>query len=292
MNTATTLIATLGTEPQVVTATLDLLFQMGEKVDEVVVVHTHSSDPRITKAIRILEEAFEDDQNKRGIHLNLLPVGDDRGIVADDVRSPNETQAFFRTLYKRVRIAKHAGRKIHISIAGGRKTMAVFAMVTAQLLFDENDRLWHLYSEGDFLESKRLWPGSDDIVQLIPIPVILWSNISPVFVELSDIEDPFEAAERFQHLKLQEKLEKTRAYLLGVLSGAEYRVVSLFVTEGLSDNELAERLFLSPRTVEQHLRSAYAKAANHWELSSVTRAQLIALLNWYFVAPESENLRA
>lgn len=36
------LVATLGTQPQVVTIALDLLLRRGERVDEVVVIHTSS----------------------------------------------------------------------------------------------------------------------------------------------------------------------------------------------------------------------------------------------------------
>jgi hypothetical protein len=56
--------------------------------------------------------------------------------------------------------------QVHLSIAGGRKTMAVFGMTAAQLLFDEHDRLWHLFSGGEFLVSKRLYPQPGDEVRL------------------------------------------------------------------------------------------------------------------------------
>jgi DNA-binding CsgD family transcriptional regulator len=52
----------------------------------------------------------------------------------------------------------------------------------------------------------------------------------------------------------------------------------LLVRDGLSQNEIAEHLSLSPRTVEQHLRSAYRKAADHWQLESMNQTQLVRLL--------------
>ena len=48
------------------------------------------------------------------------------------------------------------------------------------------------------------------------------------------------------------------AAVSGALTGREVEVLRL-VAEDLSDAEVAERLFLSPRTVSQHLRSVYNK---------------------------------
>jgi len=57
-------------------------------------------------------------------------------------------------------------------------------------------------------------------------------------------------------------------------------VVTLLVKEGLGDKEIAKQLNLSPRTVGTHLSSAFAKAADHWGLQSVTRTQLVNLLGF------------
>jgi DNA-binding CsgD family transcriptional regulator len=142
--------------------------------------------------------------------------------------------------------------------------------------------LWHLYSGGDFLKNRWLHPNPDDDVHLIPIPVVQWSNVAPILLDFSEIQDPVEALSHQQALRIKHRLEDIRSFVLGSLSPAEERVVALLVKTGLSDNELAEELFLSPRTVEQHLRSAYRKASDHWGLSVVGRAQLITLLNLYY----------
>ena len=278
----TALIATLGTEPQVVTAALDLIIQQGENVSKVIVLHTTSRELPIEKAVTTLHQAFAKLKDQDHISYQLLPIVTDSGRLVRDVATPLESQAAFRSLYNQVRMAKNAGYRVHLSIAGGRKTMAVFGMVTAQLLFDEDDRLWHLYSGGEFLESRRLHPKTEDDVHLIPIPVVQWSNVAPILLDFSDIEDPIEALSHQQELRIKERLEDMRAFVLGSLSPAEERVVALLVKDGLSDNELAEKLHLSPRTVEQHLRSAYRKASDHWGLSDIGRTQLIALLNLYY----------
>ena len=277
-----TLIATLGTEPQVVTASLDLLLIQEEPIDQVVVIHTTTPGTPIASAVGVLEQEFRTLSYFKRVALTLIPIKNQKGQPLSDVSTPKELQAAFRCLYKTVLEEKKGSRRVHLSIAGGRKSLAVYGMSTAQMLFDEHDRLWHLYSGGDFLDSKRLHPEPDDQVHLIPIPVILWSQVSPVLTDISQVMDPFEAADRIRHLQLNQRLEQCRAFVLGSLTEAERRVVALLVQEGLSDREIADRLSNSPRTVEQHLRSAYKKAEAHWELESVDRTSLIALLNIYY----------
>jgi DNA-binding CsgD family transcriptional regulator len=164
-------------------------------------------------------------------------------------------------------------------------------MAVAQMLFDEADCLWHLHSSGDFLHSKRLHPLPGDQAHLIAIPVVWWSPVSPALLELGDVEDPFRAVERLRLLRLDETMEQSRAFVLGSLSPAEERAVSLLVREGLSDAEIAGRLVISPRTVEHHLREAYRKAALHWGAGDINRAQLVALLNFYYKLRENPHDR-
>jgi len=276
------LITTLGSEPQVVTATLDLLLRQNIPIKNVVVLHTVAPGTSIATAVDCLRQAFDQAPEYPSIYLHLCPLLDAHSRPLQDVETPQAAQAAFRSLYSQVRSAKLENLQVHLSIAGGRKTLAVYGMLAAQLLFDEQDCLWHLYSAGDFLASKRLHPQPDDDVHLIPIPTILWSQVSPAWLHLREVDDPFEAVERVRRLQLNEKVEQARAFVLGALTPAERRAVVLLVREGLGDNEIADRLGLSPRTVEQQLRAAYQKAAAHWELPDVSRASLVALLGLYY----------
>jgi len=287
---ASALISTLGSEPQVVTSALDLLLAQGEPVSQVDVLHTSPRSGPTVSAVNTVREAFSACQYGASITLRLHPILVDCQPT-EDVETPAASAAAFRALYRLVRAHKQQERQVHLCIAGGRKNLAIFGMVTAQLLFDASDCLWHLYSAGEFLNSKRLHPQPGDEVHLLAIPVLLRDYLSPALTHLRHIDDPYEALQLIEQLDLNRKLESAASFIQGALTGAERRVVALLVLEGLSDQEIASRLLLSPRTVEQHLRSAYAKAAAHWELETVNRTQLVALLHIYFSLPGSEKFR-
>jgi len=196
------LIATLGTEPQVITSTIDLLLQRGVLISSVVVIHTGDNGGPISSAIATLNQEFSQSPYKNQFELGFVSIRGENGEELRDVETYDSSRAAFLEIYKQVRLAKLAGDFVHLSIAGGRKTMAVFGMVTAQLLLDEDDRLWHLYSSGDFLASKRLHPQPHDDVHLIPIPFILWSQISPSLTNIIQEEDPLQAIENIRQLQI------------------------------------------------------------------------------------------
>lgn len=282
-------ISTLGTEPQVVTATVDLLLAEGGIIHEVIILHTTSPNSLIDQAVKTLQSTFDKPPYIEKFSANFHPLMDDQGLPLSDVASLADAQAAFRFLYRLLKKKKQDDYRIHLAISGGRKTLSLFALTAAQLLFDEDDRLWYLFSTGEFLTSKRMHPGPADQVTLVNIPVILWSKVSPVIAELRDVDDPFEAVKRVEELQLQEKYDAARIFILGSLTPAERRVVEVLARDGLSDQEIGERLYLSPRTVEQHLRSAYLKAAAHWQVENVTRAQLITLLQYFYSTQLREN---
>lgn len=272
------LIASLGSEPQVVTSALDLLLEQGCLIARVVVLHTTSEQARLRDGLSRLQEAVQD---YPGVEFQFYPILV-YGLAQSDIETPLASEAAFQAVYQAIHQAKSDGMQVHLSIAGGRKNLAMFGMVAAQLLFDEEDRLWHLYSEGDFLESKRMHPTPTDHVHLLEIPVLLRGFISPVLGPLRNVSDARQALERFRRLALDERLARDRYFVENELTRAERRAVELLVCEGVGDLDIAARLHLSARTVERHLRAAYDKAAAYWQLEQVNRGQLIRLLTLYF----------
>lgn len=281
------LIATLGSEPQVVTAGLDLLLQRRFRIRRVAVVHTTAPGTLIEDALQRLKTAAMDYRNPH-IDFSFHPVEKDGNRFAD-TESQAAGEAALAVIYRLIAHAKNKAETVHLLIAGGRKTMSIYGMVAAQMLFDEGDRLWHLYSAGDFLTSKRLHPQPGDEVHLAVIPVVRWGELSPAWLSLRGIDDPWAALDAIRRLQLERRRENMHSFVMGILTFAERQVVEILVTTGKSDREIAAHLHLSPRTVEQHLRSAYTKAAQHWQMESVNRTQLMALLQGYYVTKIGEN---
>jgi CRISPR-associated protein (TIGR02584 family) len=274
------LIVTLGSKPQLATLALDCLHEMRESPGSLFVIHASKARPETHRALdRLQAEIPVSYSNLQCDYIELH----DNGQPLSDITSPEQVRAAFRTLYAVVRAIKLDDQKVHLLIAGGRRTLTVAGMATAQMLFDDEDRLWHLASHPALEESGHLHVRPGEWCHLIPIPVIPWGRLSPVFAVLKAVEDPFVAAQRLSELRLREQWDRARIFMLTQLSPAEKSVVELLVRDGLSQNEIADVLSLSPRTVEQHLRSAYQKAEAHWDLETdVRQPQLVRLLSIFF----------
>ncbi|PWH12405.1 MAG: hypothetical protein DDG60_13325 [Anaerolineae bacterium] len=273
--TLSTLIATLGSKAQIITLALGCLAQQDDLPERVLVVHTRAARPETAQALQRLREDIP--QTFPSTFLESLELRRN-GAPLPDVTTPEEVSAAFESLYAATRACKLRGERVHLLISGGRRTLTVFGMAVAQMLFDDEDRLWHLASHPALEASGRLHAEGEEWARLIPIPVIAWGRLSPVFDSLRDVTDPFEAARQLERLRLREQWDAARIFLLTKVSPAERDALDLLARDGLSQAEIAEWLSLSPRTVEGHLRSVYRKAADHWDLPDVNQAQLVRLL--------------
>ncbi|MEW6664386.1 MAG: CRISPR-associated ring nuclease [Thermodesulfobacteriota bacterium] len=247
------LIATLGTEPQVVTLALDLLEAKGHAVAEVIVLHT--AGQAVRPALARLREEFAGGGTRK---FRAVPVEGESGPVADIV-TDEDMAALLRTMYRTVITEKRAGRVVHLSIAGGRKPMAVSGMVVAQLLFDEDDRVWHLLTENWRPGDERVLhirPG--DRSSLVPVPVLRWSSVSPVLTELALREDPWEAIQAQRGMKQEEDLRRKREFLDHWLTPAERQVVRL-ACQGLDNAAIARHFHKSYKTVANQFTNIYDK---------------------------------
>ncbi len=275
------LIATLGAKPQLVTLAMDCLREKGEVPELIVCIHGSRRRVETESALRQLRSDIK--KNFPSTKFKELELAD-QGQPLTDITSPDQVQAAFRSMYAEIRALKVSGLTIHLLIAGGRKTLAVFGMAAAQMLFDDQDCLWHLASHPALEESGRLHSDPGEWARLISIPLIPWGRLSPVFDALREVDDPFDAVQRLGELRLREHWDRARIFILTKLTPSEASVVELLSRDGMGQNEIANKLALSPRTVEQHLRSAYRKAAEHWELENVNQTQLVRLLAPFYIS--------
>ena len=280
MTIPSVLIASIGSKPQLVTLALDLLQRQDEKVQEVVVLHTTLDRPTTRASIARLGEEFP--QTYPRVRLRPICLCDERGIPLMDVDSAPASREAFRVLYREIKAAKQGNRQVHLSIAGGRKIIAVYGMAAAQLLFDSDDRVWHIFSVPTLIESRALHPEPGEAA-LIQVPVLRWSEVSPALTDLILSDDPFEALRRQEELRQTDALRASREFVERALSPAEQEVVQAVVCDGLTDAEIAERTYRSSRTVGHQLSSAYAKARAFFGLNRADRHTLTSLLTSYYV---------
>jgi len=271
------LIATLGTEPQGVTWMLDWLLQQDFAIDEVLVLHTSASV--VEAALQKLEKEISVYDPSIRFHREVIRGAE--GTV-EDLASEKDTWAFLQAMYRAIRRARKMGQKVHLSLTGGRKTMAVYAMVAAQLLFGEQDRAWHMISEVHWSAEgeKRMHPGPEDRFQVVSVPVVCWNDAATAQLLLAEVDDPWEAIRRQQTFALQEALRRRRDFWNYRLTAAQRQVAELLVREGLDNAAIAHRLGKSAHTVANQLTHIY-RAFDEWRESrggtgGASRAAFIA----------------
>ncbi len=252
------LVATLGAEPQVVTLALDQLLYSEIDITRVIVVHTHPNQEPVRSSLAELhaELVVRGHYGNRLLYIPHLLAGPTGPLK--DVITPVEIEDAFQSLYTLLRQHKQAGYAIHLCIAGGRKTMALFAMAAAQILFDTGDYVWHLVSNPALLHSKHFHAPDPNDVTLVSVPVARWGRMRP------------------------DEAWRAREFIETVLTPAEREVVILLIREGLSNATLADRLGKSVKTIANQLSSVYAKLEEYFGLNNTPdRALLLVLLGSY-----------
>jgi CRISPR-associated Csx14 family protein len=189
------LVATLGIQPQVVTLAVNLLAEdEGIEVDEVYVVHT-AAERRVGEALERLRAEFPDGRAYRGRRCLYCPrpIFTPDGRPVRDIRTEEDAHSTFHTIYRVVLEQKQAGKRIHLSVAGGRNSMVIYGAAMAQIIFDADDRLWHIVSTTEFERTDLMHRRSPFDAVLAQTPVLRWSMVSPVLTALVREQDPFRA---------------------------------------------------------------------------------------------------
>jgi CRISPR-associated protein Csx14 len=285
------LIATLSTEPQAITRALDWLLAQGYPISELAVIHT--TGEAIRPSWTRLDEEMERGAYPGVVYRRVPIVGSSRPVA--DILIEADIRALLQTLYRTIRAARQAGQMIHLSITSGRKTMAAYAMVAAQLLFGEDDRVWHLVSTERWTGGeKAMHAGLGEQSQMVNVPVLRWANAATAAAILEQTEDPWEAIRRQQSFAQNEANRRRREFLERYLSPAEREVAELLVRKGLNNKQLARRLAKSEQTVANQLTKIYRKFDEWREFptgsSAASRAALIAEFAPYLEGKTEEKV--
>ncbi|GAB4532367.1 MAG: hypothetical protein Kow0063_12830 [Anaerolineae bacterium] len=285
MKKAEVLIATLGVSPQIVTISLDLLQARGCHIHEVVSVYT--DDEKVREALARLDEELK---RMGGVRHHPLLITGDAGAVRDFWTEADAT-ALLQTLYREVKARKQAGNRLHLLIAGGRRVMSAYGLVVAQLLFDEEDRAWHLFSDfwqpgGDI----KMHAGPGDRALLVPVPVLRWTPTASLTADLVLSDDPWQVIHRQQELQQRERDLHVGAFLRS-LTRAQ-REVAYLLAEGLDNRTIAARRGAALNTVTKQVSAIYAQWRVFFGLpeAAPVRDQVVAELAGYLARRGGERL--
>jgi len=276
-------MAPLGPQPQALTFCLALLARQGVRIHEVAVVHTAADLEPIQGALARLWPALADHQPH--IRVRQYPILEN-GRPLTDVVTAHQAQAYLNTFYLALLELKRQGAAIHLSVAGVRKLMTMYALVAAQLLFDEGDRLWHLYTAPEVIQRGEFWPRLEDETMLVEVPVLRWSAAAPVLTRLGAIADPWDAVHEQEEQHRRAAIALAAAFVEQRLTRAEREVAALVVTEGLSNAEIGAQLHKTEKTVVHQMSSILRKLADHFTLSpnaTVDRTTLVRLVGGYYL---------
>jgi CRISPR-associated protein (TIGR02584 family) len=308
-------IATLGNAPQVITLALDQLLPQHPFV-EICVIHTddapdaalprlkfgnmHQTVQRLDKEFRnpIPQEAppgqrawlvdYQSGSHYYRFTYRRIRIQKEvqepgqliRHVPVKDVETEANAQAAFRTIFRTVQHYKGQRAIIHFNIAGGRKSMSVFAMAAAQVLFTPGDQLWHVVSKDEFQHSQAMHDAAAQS-RLVPIPFVSISTINPVLGMLISSNDPYDiirAQENYLQLIDLQRKEK----FLRQLDFDEYQIL-VGVAQGLSNDEIGTRL---------KKRLAGKTVANKLTIIYETYMVAITELPTDISRPSHENMRA
>ncbi len=267
-----TMLATLGGQPQVVTFALDALLARGERIREVVVLHLGPENPRFGRALARLAAEFAGDRYQgRHIRFRPIPVRDSRGRLAD-IRDEAEAEVAFQAMHELIVMLKGQGRRLHVCIAGGRRMLALLAMSAAMLHFSHYDRMWHLYTPEEFLaraeEGAIMHAGPEDGVRLIQVPLMPLGAyfLLPHQLTQALLDQPVGSPVR----RLNETERRRCQRVIEYLTPRQCEVLRVFA-QGATPQEVAEALCITLSTVDDHKKVILAECRNAWEMEENAR---------------------
>lgn len=268
--TSSTLVATLGGQPQLITFTLDLLLNRGEQIDQVIVIYLASKERYRKAQTRLAQEFLGDRYRGRNCRLRTFPIViespiADRKIVLAEAIAPEEVEGVRNTIYSLLASLKAEGRRIHLSLSGGRRIMALTALCAAMLYLKPSDQIWHIFTPDTITAEARerdlmhLAPESG--IQLIEVPFVPWATYFPGLRPLLEASPTALHDPAFGWLDEQD--QNRCAATWKALTPRKQQVLRL-LAKGKSRKEAAAVLNIQVSTVETHQKAILKVCRQVW----------------------------
>jgi CRISPR-associated protein Csx14 len=259
------LLATLGGQPQIVTFTLDLLFAKGFPISDVIVMHPHASHERLQRSLAHLRDEFAGDYYTaagRNIHFRSHQLHFD-GTPIDDIRDDVHADATLDTIHHLIGELKRQGHRIHLSVTGGRRLMALLSIPVAALNFDRHDHIWHLYTpqavKDQADEGKIMHVPIDSGVQLIR------GQFLALGAYIYHPSSSFHMAQAQQRSQIDAQERARCTEVISTASPAQVKVLQTF-SRGYDAQQVATLLNIKPATVHTHKTVLLTLCRNAWGL--------------------------
>jgi CRISPR-associated protein Csx14 len=247
-------VATLGLQPQIITRALDKLLRIEPGIARGTIIHTstyrdHPNWPTLTDFKIYLDAHYPN------IQWDWIPIERPGLPPLDDVDSPLGAEVAFQVIYNVTRELKRLDHHLHCLIAGGRKSIIIYSVLSAQLLFDSHDKLWHVFSDDEHSRELALRPHvADAIVQLVEIPVLYVSRVAPMVRELIlHSDDPSRAIRFYQEHEDVETLIRMQRFF-DQCDPIDQQII-LLRFQGQPNLTVAEKVHLSDSAVTNRLKS-------------------------------------
>jgi CRISPR-associated protein Csx14 len=261
----TTMVATLGGQPQVITLALDALLAQREAVHEVLVLHFSAQNPRTRQSLMRLAAEFNHDLYQ-GQPVRFRPVQITHGIEPlYDIQSEREAEITWQFVRSLIAELKNQDRSLHLCIAGGRRMLAMLVTTAAALLCDHRDRLWHIYTPDSVRVQvdggARMHVDPQDGVRLIQVPLVPWGTYFPALRAMAQTPERA-VAEQLGILTAMDEVRCRRVF--SALTPRQQQTLCAFA-QGLTPHEVAEQLSISLSTVNTHKTAILSECRITWD---------------------------
>lgn len=261
---SSTLLATLGGQPQLITFALDALLAMGEAIDELIVLHL--SRPRISQSLTTLSHEFVGDyytHAQQPCRFRPIPLRDGDGKRLPDIQTRQQAIDVSKALLELVAELKEESRLLHVFTAGGRRLMALTLVPVAQLHFGYDDKLWHIHMPEAFKAKvrggKMMHAQPQDGVRLIRLPLLPLGVQFPAIKALATLTEPPKRARMSQ-------AERQRCEAVWQKLTNRPRKVLELLAAGLTPDEVAQQLHIVQKTVQAHQTTIFSECRIAWQL--------------------------